>query len=210
VAAQAAPAPAPEPQEPVANADSTHEVKFENADRKIPTGLMEAARQAAASGPSTAEIPVYSAEEPSPAPAGASPVPALNVQACLEHIAEQLIGEVQSTPTSVATVFHKDTKILLSSWEVAAFTKGGNDAADALQRAVAARTMLLECVERKKKGVLANDLPEAVKLAHAEVALLQESIAKAKERKDIDSAVNLAATCKRLLALIEEAERFSR
>ena len=191
-------------------ADSTHEFSFETADGKIPTEIMEAAEQGAGNGPSTTEIPVYSAQEQTPAPAETKHRPVVDVQACLEHIAEQLIGEVQPTPTSVATVFYNDTKILLSSWEVSAYTKGGNDAADALQRAVAARTILLEAVERKKKGVLAADLPEALKLAHAEVALLQESIAKSKERKDIDAAVNLAATCKRMLGLIDEAEKLSR
>lgn len=191
-------------------ADSTHEFSFESAEGAVPSELVEAAKQAAAAnGPSTTEIPVYSAEEQA-APAEAPRKNALDLQACLEHIAEQLIGEVQPTPTSVATVFYNDTKILLSSWEVSAFTKGGNDAADALQRAVAARTILLAAVERKKKGVQAADLPEALKLAHAEIALLQESIARSKERKDIDAAVNLAATCKRMLALIDEAEKLAR
>ncbi len=214
--AGAAPAPAAKDAEPpkaqaaaAAQADSTHEFSFETADGKIPTEIIEAARPAANAGPSTAEIPVYSAEE-QVAPVEAPRQPVLDLQACLEHIAEQLIGEVQPTPTSVATVFYNDTKILLSSWEVSAFTKGGNDAADSLQRAVSARTILLEVVERKKKGVLAADLPEALKLAHAEVALLQESIAKSKERKDIDAAVNLAATCKRMLGLIDEAEKLGR
>ena len=221
-AAKPAPAPPPKPAEKKAEAPkpkvaaeapaaaSTHDFSFETADGKIPSELMEAAKQAAAAGPSTAEIPVYSAEEPSVAAAVPARKTMVDVQACLEHIAEQLIGEVQPTPTSVATVYYNDAKILLSSWEVTAFTKGGNDAADALQRAVAARTILLESVERKKKGVLSADLPEALKVAHAEIALLQESIAKAKERKDIDAAVNLAATCKRMLALIDESEKLSR
>jgi hypothetical protein len=199
---------APQPDAEASSADSTHEISFESADGKIPSEIMEAAKQAADSDPSTSEIPAYSAEEQT-APAATHRKPVVDVQACLEHIAEQLIGEVQPTPTSVATVYYNDTKILLSSWEVTAFTKGGNDAADALQRAVSGRTILLEAVERKKKGVLAGNLAEALKLAHAEVALLQESIAKAKERKDIDAAVNLAATCKRMLATIEEAEKLS-
>ncbi len=215
---QAKPAPIPPPAkkpeaakakaQPTASAaDSTHEFSFEAADGAVPRELVEAAKQAdAANGPSTTEIPVYSAEEQT-TPAAAPRKTGLDLQACLEHIAEQLIGEVQPTPTSVATVYYNDTKILLSSWEVSAFTKGGNDAADALQRAVAARTILLESLERKKKGVPAADLPEALKVAHAEIALLQESIARSKERKDIDAAVNLAATCKRMLALIDEAEK---
>lgn len=213
----AEPAPVVEaPQEPVATAavpttpeaGSMHEVSFENADGKIPIGLMEAARQAA-EGPSTAEVPVYRAEEPVVVPAAPAHKPVLDLEGCLEHIAEQLIGDVQPTPTSVATVFYNESKVVLSSWEVTAFTKGGNDAADALQRAVACRTLLLEAVGRKKKGVLASDLADIARMAHAELALLQESIAKAKERKDIDAAVNLAATGKRMQALIDEAERLS-
>ncbi len=35
-------------------------------------------------------------------------------------------------------------------------------------------------------------------------------IAKAKDAKDIDAAVNLAATCKRLLSLIDEADKLSK
>ena len=207
-----APAPAPKPQNPQPKqttqppapvpGPSTHEVALETAEGKIPTAIMEAVKQSNAQGPSTSEIPVYAAQEQPAAPAGTP-----DVLTCLEHIAEQLIGHEQELPTSVATVFYQQSKILLSSWEVAAFTKGGNDAADALQRAVAARSILLEVVERKKKGIAAPDLTAALKLAHAEVGLLQEAIAQAKDAKNIDGAVNLAATTKRLLALIDETEK---
>ncbi len=192
--------------EPVPSAgDTAHEITLETPEGKIPTGVMEAAAAAAIEGPSTAEIPVYQVEEHA-APADA-PKPAVDLQACLEHIAEQLIGDVQPLPTSVATVYFNDAKVILSSWEVAAFVKGGNDTADALQRAVAARTILMDAVDRKKKGIRASDLPEAIKLAHVEAGLLQEKIAEAKDAKNIDAAVNLAATCKRLLILIDEAEK---
>ncbi|MBZ5646180.1 MAG: hypothetical protein LAN37_03025 [Acidobacteriia bacterium] len=203
------PATAPPAVEPAREA-STHEISFETADGKIPTEIMKAAAAPAVEGPSTTEIPVYGAGEETLPHAETPQTPALDVQACREHISEQLIGEVQPTPTSVATVYYKDTKVLLSSWEVTAYTQGGNDSAEALQRAVAARTVLLEAVERKKKRVPAADLPDILKLAHAELALLQESIAKAKDAKDIDAAVNLAATCKRLLSLIDEAEKLSK
>ncbi len=201
-AAASAPQPAPAAQipEPAPPAPMA-------APQPAPAPL--AAAVPAVEGPSTAEAPVHRAEQETPSPATAKPQ-ALDVQGCLEHIAEQLIGEIQPTPTSVATVHYNDAKILLSSWEVAAFTKGGNDSADALQRAVAARTLLLEAVERKKKNLPAVDLPDVIKLAHAEVALLQESIAKAKDAKDIDAAVNLAASGKRLLSLIDEAEKLSK
>ncbi len=196
----AKPAPAPPP-EPVSQAPRP-------AAKPEPPAVQEVAKPTAAGVSAGVPVPIVE-EEPAP-PAEAAPKRTSDVQSCLEHIAEQLLDAVQPTPTSVATIHYHDSKVLLSSWEVAAFTKGGNDAADALQRAVAGRTLLLEAVERKKKGVPAADLPEALKLAHAEAALLQESIAKAKERKDIDAAVNLAASCKRLLGLIDEAEKLNR
>ncbi len=173
-----------------------------------PESPAEVAEEAAApvAGPPTAEITVAPVEAASEQPVQSAPKP-LDLEACLEHIAEQLIGDVQSHPTAVATVFYNDSKVLLSSWEVAAFVKGGNDIADTLQRAVAARTLLLDAMDRKKKGIPAPDLEEAIKSSHAELAMMQERIAQAKEAKNIDAAVNLAATCKRLMSLIDEAEK---
>lgn len=193
-AAKPAPAPPPAIKEPP------------RAHKPEPPTVQEAANPAAANAPSAVRIPAPVVEEKPACSAETAPKATLDVQSCLEHIAEQLIGTVQPTPTSVATIHYREAKVLLSSWEVAAFTKGGNDAADALQRAVAGRTLLLEVVERKKNRLPAADLPEVIKLAHAEGALLQESIAKAKEHKDIDAAVNLAASCKRMLG----ADRRSR
>ena len=46
-------------------------------------------------------------------------------------------------------------------------------------------------------------------MAHAEAAQIQEQVARAKEAKNIDAAVNLAASGKRLLALMEEAEKLA-
>jgi hypothetical protein len=43
--------------------------------------------------------------------------------------------------------------------------------------------------------------------AHVQAALIQEHVAKAKDCGDIDSAVGLAATAKRLLAAIDHAEK---
>jgi len=193
-AAPKSPTQAPKPAEEA----STHEIHFETAQGKISTEIMEAVKQANQQNASTAEIPVYAAAEPE--------APAADVATCVEYIAEQLKDLVQDHPTAVATIHYHETKILLSSWEVAAYTKGRNDAASALQRAVGARAILLDAVERKKKGA-APDLAAVLNLAHAEIGLLQEAIAQAKDAKNIDGAVNLAATCKRLLGLIDETER---
>jgi hypothetical protein len=127
------------------------------------------------------------------------------VEDFLEKIAEQLLHAPANT-TSVANVMMGQTKLLLASWEVLAFIRGGDDASDALQRAVSARAILSIFFERKKKGEDV-DLKAAVAIAHAEVGLMQERIAEAKDAKNIDAAVNLAATHKRLLNLIAEAEK---
>jgi hypothetical protein len=132
-------------------------------------------------------------------------VVALDLDSCLEQIAEQLIA-VTGKSASVSTVLMGGTKILLASWEVAAFVRGGDDASDALQRAVAARAIVNLAVERKKRDETV-DMGLAISLAHAEASQIQERIAEAKDKKNIDAAVNLAATAKRLLSALDEAEK---
>jgi hypothetical protein len=127
------------------------------------------------------------------------------IEGYLEKIAEQLLNAPANT-ASVSNVMMGQTKLLLASWEVMAFTRGGDDVSDALQRAVSARAILSICIERKKKKEAA-DVKAAIGIAHAEAALMQERIAEAKDAKNIDAAVNLAATHKRLLNLIAEAEK---
>jgi hypothetical protein len=61
-------------------------------------------------------------------------------------------------------------------------------------------------IEEKKEGRTAS-IKESIAAAHAEAAQMQERIAAAKEQKNVDAAVNLAASSKRLLALIAEAEQ---
>jgi hypothetical protein len=64
-----------------------------------------------------------------------------------------------------------------------------------------------EAVERLKRGNPAPDLPAAREIGHAEAARLQEQIAQARDSRNIDAAVNLAATQKRLLQILEEAKK---
>ncbi|HWR35569.1 MAG TPA: hypothetical protein VN622_06830 [Clostridia bacterium] len=129
------------------------------------------------------------------------------LQDALERIAEQLFfAESQNVHLAVATVTLGGTRILLSSWEVAAFLRGGDDVADMLQRAVAVRAVVVEALERLRRTGAAPDLKAALGVAHVEAAALQESIAQARDRKNVDAAVNLAATAKRLLTFMDEAE----
>lgn len=97
-------------------------------------------------------------------------------------------------------------KLLIATWEAESFTNCTDELSEALQRAVAARTILHVCVERHRKKE-PTDLFVALEIAHLAVEDMRDKVAKAKEAKNIDAAVNLAATTKRLLALIAEGEK---
>jgi hypothetical protein len=129
----------------------------------------------------------------------------LSIEDCIEQIAERLLHATIKN-AQVTNLMFGDVKILLASWEVQAYTHGGDEVADCLQRAVAARVALNLAINEKKAGRLA-DIGEHLSAAHVEAAQIQERIAEAKENKNIDAAVNLAATAKRLLAMAAEAEK---
>ncbi|HEX4603476.1 MAG TPA: hypothetical protein VH724_05735, partial [Candidatus Angelobacter sp.] len=76
----------------------------------------------------------------------------------------------------------------------------------ALQRTVAARTILHVCMERHKKHE-STDLTAAMDIARGQVEEMKAHVEAAKEAKNIDAAVNLAATTKRLLSLIADGEK---
>jgi hypothetical protein len=154
--------------------------------------------------------PAVKVEEPAPMATSKVEVPAaspkrLTVEQVIEQIAERL-HHTAIKNASVTNLMFGELKVMLASWEVGAYTHGGDDASDSLQRAVAARVALQIAMEQKKTSHLV-DMTESLGSAHAEAARLQEKIAEAKEQKNIDAAVNLAATSKRLISLIAEAEK---
>jgi len=123
-----------------------------------------------------------------------------DVKADLETSKSSFVGKT----LPVAKVHLDGHEVVLASWEVGAYLNPSGPGAVALQRAVAARALLIVgMAERENSGLL----QEAIALAQVEGAQLQEMVAQARERKDIDSAVNLAATGKRLSALAEQAMR---
>jgi hypothetical protein len=129
----------------------------------------------------------------------------ITVEECIEQIAERLLHTTIKN-ASVTNLMFGSLKVMLASWEVSAFTHGGDETSDTLQRAVAARVALQLAIEERKQGRTAS-IKESIAAAHAEAAQMQERIAAAKEQKNIDAAVNLAASSKRLLALVAEAEQ---
>lgn len=129
-----------------------------------------------------------------------------NIEQTIEAISEQLFASKQKS--AVSTIFLSGSKQVLASWEVSAFVRGGDEACEAIQRAVAARCLLQEAADKLRSGQ-SNVLSQTLELAHVQAASIQEQVAKSKDKADIDAAVNLAATAKRLLALIADTEKLS-
>ena len=137
----------------------------------------------------------------------AAPTGAAEMEKCLEAIWEQLIAAPPSRGRSMSTIVLQDTKVLLSSWEVAAFVaEGGQDAED-LRRAVVARALLAVAADRRKRSGELNALASALLLARSEVSYFQGRVEQSKQAKNTEAAVNLGISTKRLLSCVEESEK---
>jgi hypothetical protein len=124
---------------------------------------------------------------------------------CVTDIAEQLNAVPAKNFPAVSAIVLGGCKLLIATWEAQAFAQ--TDAtAEALQRTVAARTILHVCMERHKKNE-PTDLAAAMDIARAQVEEMKAHVEAAKEAKNIDAAVNLAATSKRLSSLVAEGEK---
>ena len=148
-----------------------------------------------------------------PAPAATAPEPTRKplvqdsyLEQCIVDITKQIQEAPPKNGAGVTPIVLAGCKLLIATWEGEAFTKGADDFAAALQRAVASRTILYVAVERHKKKE-PTDLFVALEIAHRASEQMREQVARAKDARNIDAAVNLAATTKRLLALIAEAEK---
>ncbi len=126
---------------------------------------------------------------------------------CVADIKEQLQAVPSKNFPAVSAIVLGGCKLLIATWEAQAFVQE-DTTAHALQRTVAARTILHVCMDRHKKGE-PTDLGAALEIARAQVEEMKQHVEKAKEAKNIDAAVNLAATAKRLLSLIGEGEKLS-
>src|ERR1041385_8724593 len=124
---------------------------------------------------------------------------------CVIDITEQLKAIPAKNFPTVTPIVLGGCKLLIATWEAQAFVQD-DDTSKALQRTVAARTILHVCVERHKKNE-PTDLAAAMEIARGQVEEMKQHVEAAKEAKNIDAAVNLAATSKRLLSLIAECEK---
>jgi hypothetical protein len=137
----------------------------------------------------------------------ATPTGSLETEKCLEAIWEQLIAAPPSRGRSMSTVVLHDTKVLLSSWEVAAFVAEGGQEAEDLRRAVVARALLAVAMDQRKRSGDLNGLASALGHAKKEVSYFQGRVEIAKREKNTEAAVNLGISTKRLLSFIEESEK---
>ncbi len=140
------------------------------------------------------------------ADAPAAPTAAAEAEKCLEAIWEQLIAAPPSRGRSMSTVVLQDTKVLLSSWEVAAFVEKGSQESEDLRRAVVARALLALATNKRKRSGEESALASALALARTEVSYFQGRVEQAKQAKNTEAAVNLGISTKRLLSCMEEAE----
>jgi hypothetical protein len=128
------------------------------------------------------------------------------LEQCIADLTRQLLAVPPKRGASVTPITLAGCKLLIATWEAEAFTKGTDQIATALQRAVAARTILYVCVDRQKKQE-PTDLYVALEIAHLAAEEMRHQVETAKEARNIDAAVSLAATNKRLLGLIAEGEQ---
>ena len=125
----------------------------------------------------------------------------LKLEDHIDQIAEYLITVTMAGP-ELMNVEIGGVTLALASWEVDAFVHLQDKVALAIQRTVAARLMLQKAAASGHQAVAPT-----LAIAHGEAALIQERIAEAKDEKDVDGAGRMAASAKRLLSQIEEAEK---
>ena len=133
--------------------------------------------------------------------------PELDFESCMDQVWEQLISAPPSRGRSMTTVRVSGARLLMSSWEVAAFVTEDGPAAEDLRRAVVARALVTAAMEKAKESGNATGLDRALPIARVEVSRLQERVEQAKQAKDTEAAVNLGISTKRLLTALDEAEK---
>lgn len=138
---------------------------------------------------------------------GAAAAPALAANEVDSYRAQiqQQITALAPRQGAVATIVLGPLKLLLSSWEVTAYTSGADVTADILQRAVAARAVLLTAIDQSKYTGTTEALRAGLWQVQVEAEKIQARVAVAKAMNDLDAACNLAATAKRLMSLVDEA-----
>ncbi|GAC1663440.1 MAG: hypothetical protein NVS9B4_18220 [Candidatus Acidiferrum sp.] len=131
----------------------------------------------------------------------------LDFESCMEKIWEQLIATPPARGRSMTTIKIGELRLLMSSWEVAAFVTEQGAAAEDLRTAVVVRVLVSAATETAKATGDTAGLRKALSVARSEVSRLQERVDAAKKAKDTEAAVNLGISTKRLLSALDEAEK---
>jgi len=139
------------------------------------------------------------------APAAIQEITETEVENCSEKVWEQLIASPRDRGRSMSTINIEGVKLLLSSWEVAAFVSDNGPTAKDIRRAVVVRALLALALETHVTQGDRGRLAAALNLAANEMNRLQGAVERAKSAKHTEGAVNLAMTAKRLLAFVEQA-----
>jgi len=160
----------------------------------------------ALSRPSAPSARPLSGESTKP-PAKGETTAALDFEGCMEQIWEQLIAAPPSRGRSMTTIRLGSARVLMSSWEVAAFVSEDGPSAEDLRRAVVARALVTASTESARESGNATVLDRALTVARMEVTRLLERVDAAKQAKDTEAAVNLGISAKRLVSAIDEAEQ---
>jgi hypothetical protein len=165
----------------------------------------------------TAPVEKAVAASPTQAPA-ASAVPAPNEQApfvveeefkaICAQLTESLVHSA-SAENTMTRITLGTQRLVLSSWEVRGFVSPNEQFSAAMQNGVTTRVLVERELEKAKAGARLEYMPELVKFAHAQAAMMQEHVAQARDARNIDAAVTLAATSKRLTQLLQEAGKFA-
>ena len=181
----------------------------EKALEKISPKAAESLTQPHAAPPTREAEPITATARPAAKEAakGGNAPNVLDFETCLEQIWEQLIAVPPTRGRSMTTVKIGSARILLSSWEVAAFINEGGPSAEDLRRAVVARAMVTAATESARETGNATAVERALSIARTEVSRLQERVDAAKQTKDTEAAVNLGISTKRLISALDEAER---
>jgi hypothetical protein len=139
------------------------------------------------------------------APATVQEITEAEVENCSEKVWEQLISAPRDRGRSMSTINIEGVKLLLSSWEVAAFVNDAGPTAKDIRRAVVVRALLALALETHVTRGDRGRLAAALNLAANEMNRLQGAVERAKSAKHTEGAVNLSMTGKRLLAFVEQA-----
>jgi hypothetical protein len=107
----------------------------------------------------------------------------------------------------MSTIVLKNSKVLLSSWEVTSFVSDAGQDSEDLRRAVVARAMIALAMDSRKQTGESASLAKAIEWARTEISYFQDRIEQLKVAKSIEAVVNLGISTKRLLSFVEEAEK---